>query len=120
MWIIIIINIIIYVDYIPVVIQIHPQDQFINNEQTATFECFANGSNNLLTAVWEKDRKLYTSGIINIATHSNGVGSTLVLNRAMVNDSGKYRCRVTNFDRNTTNSNEAELISKFVFQIITS
>jgi len=101
-----------YTGNIPVVIQIHPQDQVINNGQTAIFECFANGSSNLLTIAWEKDRKLYASGITNIITHSNGVSSTLVLNRATVNDSGKYRCRVTNVDRNTTNSNEAELISK--------
>jgi len=94
----------------------HPQDQFINNGQTATFECFASSSSNLLTIVWEKDRKLYTSGIINITTHSNGVSSTLILNRATVIHSGKYRCRVTNFDRNTTNSNEAELISKLFFR----
>jgi len=74
------------------------------------FDCFANGSDSL-TISWEKDRRSYTSGVIQVTTHSNGVNSSLTLNRATVADSGKYRCRATNGDRKSTASNEAELIS---------
>ena len=70
--------------------------------------CFANGSD-LLNIRWEKDGVSYSSGVTQ--THSNGVSSSLTLNRATIADSGKYRCRATNADENTAISNEAELIS---------
>ena len=63
---------------------------------------------------WEKDRQLYTSGVTEVTTHSNGVSSSLTLNRARVADSGKYRCNATNVDGNSSTSNEAELISKLL------
>ena len=75
-----------------------------------TFDCFVNGSDSL-TITWEKDRRSYTSGVTQV-THSNGVSSSLTLNRARVADSGKYRCRATNADGNSVTSNEAELLSK--------
>jgi len=75
------------------------------------FKCFANGSDSL-TITWEKDRRSYTSGGTQVAAHSNGVSSSLTLNRATVADSGKYRCRVTDADRNNSTSEEAELISR--------
>ena len=55
-----------------------------------TFDCFANGSNSVVIT-WEKDGRSYTSGVTQI--YSNGVSSSLTLNRATVADSGKYRCR---------------------------
>jgi len=89
----------------------HLQNQFINNNGKAIFECFANGSDKL-TITWEKDRRSYTSGVTQVTTLSNGVSSSLTVNRAKVADSGKYRCRATNTDRNSTTSEEAELISR--------
>ena len=86
----------------------YPLDQIINNNEEATFECFANGSVTL-TITWEKDRRYYSSGVTQ--TLSNGVGSSLTLNRATVANSGKYRCRATNVDGVSAISNEAELIS---------
>ena len=86
----------------------YPQDQIINNNEKATFECFANGSVTV-TITWEKDRRSYSSGVTQ--THSNGVSSSLTLNRTIVADSGKYRCRATNVDGDIAFSNEAELIS---------
>ena len=77
-----------------------------------TFECFANGSDSL-TITWEKDRKSYTSDVTQVTTHSNGVSSSLILNRATVADSGKYQCRATNADGISAKSIQAELISIF-------
>ena len=89
----------------------HPLTQTVNNSQTVTFECFVSGSNNL-TVTWERDGNQYTSGNIETKVHNDGVNSSLTLNRATVDDSGKYRCRVTNVDGKNATSNEAELISK--------
>ena len=89
----------------------HPQNQFVNNNDTVTFDCFANGSDSL-TITWEKDRRLYTSGATQVTTHSNGVSSSLILNKARVTDSGKYQCRATNVDGDSATSNEAELLGK--------
>ena len=89
----------------------HPQNQFVNNNDKVTFECFANGSDSL-TITWEKDRRSFTSGVTQVTTHSIGVSSGLTLYRARVADSGKYRCRATNVDGNSSTSTEAELISK--------
>ena len=94
-------------------IQRNPLIQIINDSQKAIFECFVNGSNSSLIITWEKDRKHYTSGNTENIIHSNGVSSTLTLNEAKVEDSGKYRCRATNVDGRSTTSNEAELISKY-------
>ena len=89
----------------------HPQNQFVNNNDKVTFDCFANGSDSL-TIRWEKDRRSYTSGATQV-THNNGVGSNLTLNRATVADSCKYQCRATNADGNSATSVQAELISIF-------
>ena len=86
----------------------YPQNQSINNNDKVIFDCFANGSNSVVIT-WEKDRNLYTSGVTQ--THSNGVSSSLTLNRARVADSGKYQCRATNADGESITSNEAQLIS---------
>ena len=75
------------------------------------FDCFANGSDSL-TITWEKDRRSYTSGVTQVTTHSNGVSSSLTLNRATVADSGKYRCRATDVDGKSVTSNEGEILSK--------
>jgi len=80
----------------------------VNNTEV-TFHCFANGSNSHISIAWEKDRRSYSSGATQ--THSNGVSSSLTLNRATVVDSGKYRCRATNVDGNSSTSSEGELIS---------
>ena len=87
--------------------------QVVNNSEKVTFECFVSGSNNL-TVTWEKDGNQHTSGSIKNIIHNDGVNSSLTLNRATVDDSGKYRCRVTNVDGNSTTSNGAELISKYI------
>jgi len=89
----------------------HPQNQFVDNNERVIFECFANASNSTVFISWEKDRTSYTSGVTQVTTHSNGVSSSLTLNRATVTDSGKYRCRATNSYGNSSTSNEAELIS---------
>ena len=73
------------------------------------FECFANGTDSL-TITWEKDRRSYTSGVTQVTRYSNGVSSSLTLNRATVADSGKYRCRATNVDGANSTSYEAELL----------
>ena len=89
----------------------HPQNQLVNNNDKVTFDCFANGSDSL-TITWEKDRRSYTSDVTQVTPLSNGVSSSLTLNRAGVADNGKYRCRATNVDGNSTTSKEAELLSK--------
>ena len=91
----------------------HPLTQIVKNSEKVTFECFASGSNNL-TVIWEKDGNQYTSGRIKNKVHNDGVNSSLTLNRAMVDDSGKYQCRATNVDGMSATSNEAELISKYI------
>lgn len=88
----------------------HPEDQVINNNQRVTFECFVNGSVSI-TVEWEKDRKKYIAKNRDVEIHTNEGNSSLTLNRATVNDGGKYRCRVTNQDDDTVVSKEAELIS---------
>ncbi|XP_065918202.1 receptor-type tyrosine-protein phosphatase S-like isoform X7 [Dysidea avara] len=88
----------------------YPQNHFVSDSVEVIFDCFSNGSNSTITITWEKDRKSYTSGVIQVITHSNGNSSSLTLNRARVADSGKYRCRATNTDGNSTTSNEGELL----------
>ena len=75
-----------------------------------TFECFANGSDSL-NITWEKNRISYISRGTQVTTHSNGVSSSLTLNRTTVVDSGKYWCKATNVDGNNATSNGAELLS---------
>lgn len=77
------------------------------------FDCFANGSDSL-TISWEKDGKSYTSGVSQVTKHSNGMSSSLTLNKATVAVSGKYRCRATNNDGKSATSEEAELLSKYL------
>ena len=91
--------------------QRHPQDQFINNRQEATFECFVNGSNSTLNVTWERNRNQYSLRNLENTVHSNGVRSILTINAATVSDDGKYRCRATNDDGKSAVSNEADLIS---------
>ena len=57
------------------------------------------------------NRRLYTSGVTQVTTHSNGVSSSLILNTTTVANSGKYRCRATSTDGDSATSNEAELLS---------
>ena len=90
----------------------HPQNRFVVINNKVTFECFVSGSNSSLIVTWERNRALYSSGNVQNTTHSNGVSSSLTIDKARVKDSGKYRCRATNVDRNSDVSNEAELISK--------
>ena len=92
--------------------QRHPQNQIVTNNQEVTFECFANGSDSELTITWEKDQKPYHSKNIASVILNNGVSSSLMINRAMMEDSGKYRCNATNVDGKSSVSEEAELISK--------
>ena len=92
-------------------IQRHPQDQVVNNRQTATFECFVNGSNNSLTVTWERNRKQYNSGNLENTVHSNGVRSILTIIAVTLSDDGKYRCNATDIDGKSVVSNEADLIS---------
>jgi len=92
----------------------HPQNHFVNNTEKVKFDCFANGSETL-NITWEKDRRSYTSGVTQDTRRNNGVSSSLTLNRARVTDSGKYRCRATNVDGNSTTSNEGELLSKLLY-----
>ena len=96
-------------------IQRHPQDEIIDYNQKVTFQCVVNGSNNLLTVTWERNGKQYNSGNVENTVHNNGVSSNLTINMATVRDSGKYRCRATNVNGNSTVSTEAELISKLFY-----
>ena len=93
----------------------HPLDQIIDNHQTATFECFVNGSDsiNVFSVIWEKDGRVFSSANKNVTIHNsnNGVVSNLTLNRAVVDNSGKYRCNATDVDGGSVVSTEAELIS---------
>ena len=95
------------------VIKKHPLTQIVNNSEKVTFECFVNGSNNL-TVTWERDGNQSPLENIKNIVHNDGVNSSLTLNRATVDDSGKYRCRATNVDGMSATSNEAELISKYI------
>ena len=99
-------------------IQSHPQHQFIDNEQKATFNCFVNGSNSSLTITWEKGEKLYNSrnmaSIVDTKPLDNGVSSSLTIKKAVIADSGKYRCNATNVDGKSAVSDEAELLSKLL------
>ena len=92
-------------------IQKHPQDQVVNNRQTAIFECLVNGSNSSLTVTWERNKKQYNSGNLENTVFSNGVGSILTINPVTMSDDGKYRCNATNFDGKSVASDEADLIS---------
>ena len=84
----------------------HPQNQFVNNNNKVVFECFANGSDSV-NITWLKNGASLSRGNIMASDH----GSKLAINRARVSDSGKYQCRATNADGDSTTSNEAELIS---------
>ena len=90
----------------------HPSDQIVDNHQTATFECFVNGSDSI-NVIWEKNGGVFSSGNKNVTIHNstNGVVSSLTLDRAVEGNSGKYRCKATNADDGSTVSMEAELIS---------
>ena len=94
----------------------HPQNQSVNNNDKVTFDCFANDSDSV-NITWEKDRRSYTSGVTQV-THSNGVSSSLTLNRARVADSGKYRCNATDVYGYSSTSKEAELLSKLFFVFV--
>ena len=94
------------------VIQKDPQDRFVNNRQSVTFECIVSGSNSSLNVTWERNKKQYNSGNVENTAHSNGVRSILTINTAAVRNDGKYRCRATNVDGRSGVSNEAELISR--------
>ena len=91
----------------------HPLTQVVNNSEQVIFQCFVSGSNNL-TVTWERDGNQSTLGSIKNKVHNDGVNSSLILNRATVDDSGKYRCRATNVEGKSATSNEAELISKYI------
>ena len=90
----------------------HPENHFVDINQKVTFECFVGGSNSSLTVTWERNGKQYNSGIVENTTQSNGVSSSLTIDRARLRDSGKYRCKATNADRKSIVSTEAELLSK--------
>ena len=94
------------------VIQIDPMIQIVKVNQKIKFECFVSGSNSTLTVTWERNRKKNTFGMVKNVIHSNGVNSSLTMNRARVSHSGKYRCHATNADGRSTVSSEVELISK--------
>ena len=87
-----------------------PSNQIININQTAIFECFITGSDNI-TIKWQKDGKSLRNR--NVKTHktNNGTISNLTLDRATVKDSGKYWCKATNADDDSITSVEAKLIS---------
>ena len=91
----------------------HPSHQIININQTAAFECFVTGSDNI-TIKWQKDGRSLSNK--NIKTHktNNGTIINLTLDRATVKDSGKYRCKATNVDDDSIVSVEAELISNYL------
>ena len=88
----------------------YPSNQVININQTAIFECFVTGSDNI-TIMWQKDGTLLSNK--NVKTHktNNRTTSILTLDRVTVKDSGKYRCKATNVDDDSITSVEAELIS---------
>ena len=90
----------------------HPTDQIISNYQTATFECFVNGSKSV-DVTWEKDGTPLFLMNRNVMKHSNnnGITSNLTLNKATVRDSGNYQCNATTVDGDSVVSIGAELIS---------
>ena len=92
-------------------IQRHPQNQFVNNSQKATFECFVNGSNSTLDIIWQRNKKRYNSGNLKNTVLRNGARNILTIESATTNDDGKYRCRATNVNKKSALSNEADLIS---------
>lgn len=106
-------NIFLITANLPVFVR-NPSDLIIYNYQTAIFECFVKGSSSI-TVKWEKDRKAFSPSNKIVTTHKtdNGVISNLTLERATVNDGGKYRCKATNDDKSAV-SVEAELISKYL------
>ena len=91
----------------------HPSNQIININQTAIFECFVTGSDKI-TIKWQKDGTSLSNR--NVKTHktNNRTTSNLTLDRATVEDGGKYRCKATNVDRKSILSLEAELISNYL------
>ena len=94
-------------------IQRHPQNQFVNNSQKATFECFVNGSNSTLKIIWQRNKKRYNSKNLKNTVLSDGARSILTIENATTNNDGNYRCRATNVDKKNAFSNEAELISNY-------
>ena len=93
------------------IIQRHPQNQIVKSNQTVVFECFVNGSRTSLTVTWERNRIQHNSRNIGNTIHSNGVSSSLRIDRATADDGGKYRCNATSAGGNSAVSTEAELIS---------
>ena len=87
-----------------------PQDQIINNNETATFECFVNGSESI-SIIWQKDGSKKISENKDVELLANGSSYSLILHRATVKDSGKYQCIAANKDGNSATSKEAEIIS---------
>ena len=90
----------------------HPQSQSVNSSDEVIFTCFVNGSDSL-NITWVKGNIPYTTGNISTTDHS----SILTIDRAIVNDSGKYQCKATNADGNSATSDEAELISNTHFTL---
>ena len=93
----------------------HPESHFVEFNRKVTFECFVSGSNSSLIITWEKDGMKHNSNSVENTTHSNGVSSSLTIDRARMRDSGKYRCRATNVNGKSAVSTEAELISKLFY-----
>ena len=74
------------------------------------FECFVTGSDTI-TIKWQKDGRSLSNRNVKVHKANNGTTSNLTLDRATVKDSGKYRCKATNADKDSILSVEAELIS---------
>ena len=72
-------------------------NQIVNNNETATFECFVNGSNSIYI-VWQKDGSQNITKNKDVEVVSNGSSISLIIRRATVKDSGTYHCRATNDD----------------------
>ena len=91
----------------------HPSNQVININHTAKFECFVTGSD-AISIKWQKDGRSLSNR--NVKTHktNNETSSNLTLDRAIMKDSGKYRCKATNADDESIVSVEAELISNYL------
>ena len=92
----------------------HPSNQIININQTATFECFVTGSDNITTIKWQKDGRSLSNKNVKTYKTNNGTISKLTLHRATVKDSGKYRCKATNAADDSITSVKAELISNYL------
>ena len=91
---------------------IHPQNQFIHNNEDAVFECGTN-RNTSLTIGWTRNKEHISNSHSEIFKITNeGERSILKVMKATEDCIGVYQCIATNADKTIVLSKVAEMLSK--------